>query len=38
MRNLIRDEQLKPEEFIDYFEKTWEIFNVIRSKNRRAIK
>jgi len=33
-----RDEQLKPEEFIDYFEKTWEIFNVIRSKNRRAIK
>ena len=29
-----RDEQLKPEEFVDYLEKTWEIFNVIRSKNR----
>jgi hypothetical protein len=33
-----RDEQLKPEKFVDYLEKTWEIFNVIRSKNRRGIK
>jgi len=33
-----RDEQLKPEEFVDYLETTWEIFEIIRSKNKREIK
>ena len=27
------DEQLKPEEFIDYLKKTWEIFEITRSRN-----
>ena len=27
-----RDEQLKPEEFVDYLEKSWQIFKIIESK------
>lgn len=33
-----RNEQLKPEEFVDYLEKTWQIFEIIRSKNGWTIK
>jgi hypothetical protein len=32
------DEQLEPKQFVDYLERTWEIFSIIRSEIKRETK